>query len=260
MKTTISRHRIQIAPVGFEIDRVVLPAIAEKADKVYLMVHDNASEDKAIKYAAEIEKRLKAAKIETEFIRCNWRDIEAITRATRDLILKESDNEIALNLSSGSKNHAIAMDRACMTFKKRWNLRPFYAEAIDWVDKIFKFPKQMTVGVAFPLKPVPTHRIIVPEPELIKALKIIKANGDPKKGIRKKELAELCEKHNIIQFSSQMGNKSQVRFTTLDRNILQPLKQTWKAIHVKKVGQNYWVTLTDEGVWLHNTLYNEETF
>ena len=90
----VSRQRIHIAPVGFEIDRVVLPAIAEKADKVYLMVHDNASEDKAIKYAAEIEKRLKAAKIETEFIRCNWRDIEAITRATRDLILKESEHPV----------------------------------------------------------------------------------------------------------------------------------------------------------------------
>ena len=253
----VSRQRIHIAPVGFEIDRVVLPAVMDKADKVYLMIHDNPSEDKATKYAAEIEKRLKAAKIKTEFISCDWRNIEEITRVTRDLILKESDNEIALNLSSGSKNHAIAMDRACMTFKKRWNLRPFYAEAEEW--HAFKFPKQMTTGVK-DLKPVPTLRIIVPEPELIKALKIIKANGDPNRGIRKKELAELCEKHNIIQFSSQMGNKSQVRFTTLDRNILQPLKQTWKAIHVKKVGQNYWVTLTDEGLWLHNTLYNEETF
>ena len=253
----VSRQRIHIAPVGFEIARVVLPAVMDKADKVYLMVHDNPSEDKATKYAAELEKRLKAAKIKTEFISCDWRNIEEITRVTRDLILKESDNEIAINLASGSKNHAIAMDRACMTLRKRWNLRPFYAEAEEW--HAFKFPKQMTTGVK-DLKPVPTHRIIVPEPELIKALKIIKANGDPNKGIRKKELAELCEKHNIIQFSSQMGNKSQVRFTTLDRNILQPLKQTWKAIHVKKVGQNYWVTLTDEGVWLHNTLYNEETF
>ena len=214
----VSRQRIHIAPVGFEIDRVVLPAVMDKADKVYLMIHDNPSEDKATKYAAEIEKRLKAAKIKTEFISCDWRNIEEITRATRDLILKESDNEIAINLASGSKNHAIAMDRA------------------------------------------PTHRIIDPEPELINTLKIIKQHGHPKKGIKKKQLAEICENHKIIEFSSQGRNQSQVRLTTLDRNILQPLKKTWKAVHIEKVGQNHWVTLTDEGTWLYYTLYNEETF
>jgi len=253
----VSRQRIHIAPVGFEIDRVVLPAVMDKADKVYLMIHDNPSEDKATKYAAEIEKRLKAAKIKTEFISCDWRNIEEITRVTRDLILKESDNEIAINLASGSKNHAIAMDRACMTLRKRWNLRPFYAEAEEW--HAFKFPKQMTTGVK-DLKPVPTHRIIVPEPELINALKIIRQNGHPKKGIKKKQLAEICENHKIIEFSSQGRNQSQVRLTTLDRNILQPLKKTWKAVHIEKVGQNHWVTLTDEGTWLYYTLYNEETF
>ena len=32
--TRIAKLRVQIAPVGFEIDRVVLPAKQEKADKV----------------------------------------------------------------------------------------------------------------------------------------------------------------------------------------------------------------------------------
>ena len=33
--------RVQIAPLGFEIDRIVMPAISMKADKVYLLRHDN---------------------------------------------------------------------------------------------------------------------------------------------------------------------------------------------------------------------------
>ena len=37
----IAKLRIQIAPVGYEIDRVVLPAKQEKADKVWLLVHEN---------------------------------------------------------------------------------------------------------------------------------------------------------------------------------------------------------------------------
>ena len=75
----VSRRRIQIAPVGFEIDRVVLPAKMDKADKVFLMVHSNRSKDKAKEYTAEIEKRLKRVKIETEQIPADLWNIDEIT-------------------------------------------------------------------------------------------------------------------------------------------------------------------------------------
>ena len=57
MKSMIN-PRIHVAPVGFEIDRIVLPAVSEKADLVYLLVHSNLSDDKATKYAEEIQKKL----------------------------------------------------------------------------------------------------------------------------------------------------------------------------------------------------------
>ena len=37
----LGKKRIHIAPVGFEIDRVVIPAVDNKADKVFLLVHNN---------------------------------------------------------------------------------------------------------------------------------------------------------------------------------------------------------------------------
>ena len=48
--------RIQIAPLGFEVDRIIIPAVRMKADKVWLIAHDNAAEDKAKKYRQNIEK------------------------------------------------------------------------------------------------------------------------------------------------------------------------------------------------------------
>jgi hypothetical protein len=50
----VSRRRIHIAPVGFEIDRVVLPAKMDKADKVFLMVHSDRAADQAKEYTADI--------------------------------------------------------------------------------------------------------------------------------------------------------------------------------------------------------------
>ena len=89
-----------IAPVGFEIDRVVKPAkgikdkktggwIIQKAEKVYLLVHSDPKKDKAKQYAAEIIKQLTASKIDTKRVHVDWDDIEKITKTARNLILKE---------------------------------------------------------------------------------------------------------------------------------------------------------------------------
>jgi len=251
----IYRKRIQIAPVGFEIDRVVIPAKKEKAEKVYLMVHKNITEaNYAVhkKYYTLIQKKLKAAKIETELIYCDWKNIEEITRVARDLILKEADNEIAINLASGSKNHAIGLDRACMTFRKRDNIHPFYPEAKNY--RAVKYPCQQSSGVK-QIKQVPIHRIIVPEPELIEALKIIKHNGTDiplhkgKKGIKKKDLAEVY-----------FGDSSKVNLTKLQRNVTQKLEKTWRAIEIIQVGQSDWISLTNEGKYLRYVLKHEETY
>ncbi len=255
----VYRKRIQIAPVGFEVDRVVLPAIREKAERVYLMVHNNRSEDKATKYAAAIQKKLKAANIDTKIIYCDWQDIESITREARDLILRlsktkpgEAGNEIAINLASGSKNHAIGLDRACMTFRKRKHIHPFYPEAEKWTA--WRYPKQQSTGVK-KIKQISIHRIIVPEPELIEALRIIKRDAidiptrKGRKGVKKKDLSK-----------SLFGDSGKVSLTKLQRNITQKLVSTWRAIEIFKVGQSDWISLTDEGVYLRYVLKNEETY
>ena len=47
--------RIHIAPVAFEVDRIVISAVRMKADKVWLIAHDNVADDKASKYRQKIE-------------------------------------------------------------------------------------------------------------------------------------------------------------------------------------------------------------
>ena len=217
------------------------------------MVHKNRSEDKATKYAAAIQKKLKAASIETELVYCDWENIEEITRVARDLILQESENEIAINLASGSKNHAIGLDRACMTFRKREHIHPFYPEAEKWTA--WRYPRQQSTGVK-KIRQIPIHRIIVPEPELIEALKIIKKDSvliPTKKGrlgIKKKDLAKAI-----------YGDDSKQNLTKLQRNITQKLKKPWGAIDIfDKVSRSDWISLTDEGKYLRYVLKNEESY
>ena len=41
-------------------------------------------------------------------------------------------------------------------------------------------------------------------------------------------------------------HRSMVRFTSLDKNIIQPLEE-WGFIKVEKVGRNRWISITEEG-------------
>ena len=63
--------RVHVAPVGFEVDRIVIPAVRMKADKVWLVVHDNVADDKASKYREKIEKELEQKGIKTEIAYAN---------------------------------------------------------------------------------------------------------------------------------------------------------------------------------------------
>jgi len=106
MKSMINQ-RIHIAPVGFEIDRIVLPAVEMKADLVYLVVHDNLSTDKAQKYHTEIQKQLKKQKIKTETVYANRFRLFDIIGVVKKLIQENRKDSFYVNVASGSKIHAI---------------------------------------------------------------------------------------------------------------------------------------------------------
>ena len=247
-------ERIHIAPVGFEVDRIVLPAIEMKADKVYLLIHDNKSEDKASLWIKDVKKELKNNKIETEIVYANWRDIDSITKSVRNLLLQLKGNNIYINLASGSKNHAIGLDRAVMTLdqSERDNIQMFYAESKSYLG--FSHPKQLSTGVR-EIKSVRSHRIVIPNKKLIGALKIIsdyyEEENEP---IKKKELAKRCEDAGLLNISSTSSNRSQVILTSLDKTIIKYLKEPWKAIVEEQQGRNRLISLTDEGKYLVSIL------
>lgn len=232
--------RVHIAPVGFEIDRVVIPAKRLKADKVWLLIHDNPAEDKAAPFVKKIKSELKKSKIKSATISSDRMNLFAIIKSIRGIIEEERGNNIYVNVASGSKIQSIGCMMACMTIPDRQNVRPFYAEAEEYSG--FK-GQQQSSGVKN-VKPLPTFEIHTPRYELIKTLNIIKDHGGK---ITKKELAKIADESKIIRVNAREGNYSAVRYTTLDKNIIQPLKKQWNLITVEKVGRNHHVSITEEG-------------
>ena len=233
--------RVHIAPVGFEIDRIVIPAVEMKADKVWLVVHDNVSEDKASKYQDKIEKALEKKGIKTEIAHANRLRLFPIIKAVTGIIFKERKNEIYVNVATGSKIHAIGCMMACMLFDDRDKIHPFYAQAEKYPE--YEGKTQQTYGIA-EIHPLPTYRIGTPKRELLEAMKIIKDAGGR---IQKKKMAEEAEHRKIITVNARKMNFTQARFASLDKNIVQPLVETWGFVEVEKIGRNRWLKMTEDG-------------
>ena len=233
--------RVHIAPVGFEVDRIIIPAVRMRADKVWLVVHDNPAEDKAHKYLLKIEKELAKKGIKTGIAHANRLMLFPIIKAVKEIIIKERKNDIYVNVATGSKIHAIGCMMACMIFDKREHIHPFYAQADKYPE--YDGMAQQTYGVK-EIHKLPTYRIGTPKWELLEAMRIIKkANGR----IQKKKMAEEAEKSKIITINAKKQNFTQARFASLDKNIVQPLVETWGFVEVEKIGRNRWLKMTEDG-------------
>ena len=239
--TRIAKLRVQIAPVGFEIDRVVLPAKQEKADKMWLLVHKNRSDDKARPFITRITSQLKRLGIKTVEESHDRHDLFQIIRAVKNIIEKEEGNDIYANLASGSKIQAIGIMMACMMFNDDSNVHPFYVEAENYPG--FEAKRPLSMGIK-EIQNVPAYSIKIPDSKLIGALRIITTKNGK---ITKKDMAKLAEDEDLISVNpANKDNRSMVRFTSLDKNIIKPLEK-WQFIKIEKIGRNRWIKITQEG-------------
>lgn len=130
-----ARLRIHIAPLGFESDRIVLPAVEMKADKVWILIHSNPKQTKAKSYLDDIKVRLRKERIECETKKLDRLDLFSNIKSLRSIIDNEGDdNTYYINVSSGSKIQAVACTMACMMFNKKNNLIPYYAQPEDYFE------------------------------------------------------------------------------------------------------------------------------
>ena len=87
----LAKLRVHIAPVGFEIDRIVLPAIEMKADKVWLIRNENLATEKAGSYIAKITAELKKEKISVQTVGSDRNDIFKILKTVKDIFEEERE-------------------------------------------------------------------------------------------------------------------------------------------------------------------------
>jgi hypothetical protein len=257
---SIANMRIMIAPVGFEVDRVVVPAIQNRVDKVFLIMHNNKSGDKAASFFKRIVDELKKNNIKSEEVQADRNNLFELIKIVRKIIDDSRKSEFLINVSSGSKIQAVACMMAIMIFDDRTNLKPFYVEPEKYNEEYKKKNIQQSYGIKN-IYELPTYQIKTPDYKLLKALEIIKeyTNKPNYKGrINKKELARILEEREVIKIGgitepgeSVPKNHKNSKYSTLDKQIVQPLKSTdskgWGFITEEKIGRSRYISFTEEG-------------
>jgi hypothetical protein len=232
--------------MGFEVDRIVLPAKQMRADRVWLLNHNKPEEDKGNPFIPQVEKKLKDSNIECKKTQANRTDLFDNLRAFHWIVLEEKSNSIFVNVSVGSKIQAIASMMACMMFKDVVAIKPYYVVPKKY--SIIPQQKQETEGMN-KIIPLPDYKIEIPSKKLVKCLELVNEHDGGK--VSKKKLKDISIQNKLIHERSREDNEGedyseQAGFMALNKTLIEPLL-SWRFIAVEKVGSHHVVSLTNEG-------------
>jgi hypothetical protein len=211
--------RVHIAPVGFEIDRVIEPLIRLKADKVWLIIEENIEDSDAKFYYKKIKARLDEVKIVTVEKRCDIRSLFDLLNIYRIIIEDESKNQVFINVSTGNKIQAIAGMMAAMIFNEESaEITPYYVIPENYDVKPSK-GQQITSGYKDVFQ-LPNYKIERPKESHIAALNIINENNRTSK----KVLIEKFLEKKLIVIENE-GHTEAAKYSQLNKKYLEPLIQ-----------------------------------
>lgn len=170
--------RVHVAGQGFEVRRIVDPALEMRADKVYLLTDPPRGELK--KYHDRVLHHLREAKVETVVRHCEVWDPNAVVGEMGRIAEAERGNHVYVNLGTGPKTCAIAATLAAML----WDLTAYYPR-VDYGAAPVEGPQD------FPVKErteIPTFHLDPPGPEVLTVLELLaEKKGRP---ARKKEVVD----------------------------------------------------------------------
>ena len=90
--TNLATFRVHIAPLGFEVVRITIPLKQTKADKLWLLSHENRSSDLSAPYLEKIKKECKKLGVEVKIAYADRLSIFKVIKSIKDIIEKEKGN------------------------------------------------------------------------------------------------------------------------------------------------------------------------
>lgn len=234
-------ERVHVAPVGFEIDRIVLPFLEMKGERIHLIVRKerNARGDRCVE---GITQELKRHSKPFELHKIDL-DLFKIIHVCRQVIAEElkSKNHVFVNISSGGSIQAVASHFATLTFRD--GVSAYYAYPETYVEKVDPSRPQASSGISR-IEVIPHYSIELPDDTELAFLKIVAEARIPSK----RAILEECRRRGII---SQEGKSKPYGHVVLENKFVKPLESSG-LLRVLDKGRRSRILLTEKGL---NTLH-----
>lgn len=224
--------RIHIAGQGFEVRRIVQPALDMRADRVYLLTDPPKAKLKP--YHDRVVKRLKAAGVETMVRLCEVWDPNAVVGEIGRIAEAERGNHLYVNLGTGPKTCAIAGSLAAML----WGLDAYYPK-VDYDagpdDPAVPDDRPVTGTTS-----IPTFRLDPPGGDVLAVLELLgEKAGRP---ARKKEVVERLRERRFLKPESS----AQAEQNVADRVLKRALE--WGFLDSEGEGRRRRLRLNERGL------------
>jgi len=229
-------ERVHLMPVGYENDRIVLPAKRFQADRVVLLAYEDETDHPS--YQETVRDRLAAAGIDHETVRCDIFDFYDCIGTVAELATRFADHEVYVNLASGSKVTAIGGMIACMAT----GATPYYVRAEHYAAET---DGDVAEGI-HSVTELPTYPMESPEPQHVAVMDY----ADREDGARKRDLIDFGKEQGLPFIAEREAANRKSEYRLLDSHVLDPLAANG-YVALEDVGRSTRVSLTESGV---NTL------
>ena len=232
--------RVHIVPLGYEYERVTVPAIRMRADRVSLIYHEGDDPAQRPEYYADIHEDLRAAGIAVDDDNvCDIFDLYDTLRTVAELIQANREHDVYVNLASGGKVTAIAGMIACMV---TGTAEPIYVGAAEYgQDKEVPVAEDVTS-----VSRLPTYPIQAPSRDPLRLLRYVVDAGP----VTKQECIEFAVGAGIDPLADHSDDDVRGLYRLLDSHLLDSLRDDG-YVETFKRGRNKYVEATAEGA---NTL------
>jgi len=229
-------ERVHLMPVGYENDRLVLPAERLRADRVVLLAYEDETDHPS--YAGTVRGRLDEAGIDHETVRCDIFDFYDSIGTVAELATRFADHEVYVNLASGSKVTAIGGMIACMAT----GATPYYVRAEHYAAET---DGDVAEGI-HSVTELPTYPMESPEPQHVAVMDYI----DREDSVRKRDLIDFGTELGLPFIAEREAANRKSEYRLLDSHVLDPLAGNG-YVTLEDVGRSTRVSLTESGL---NTL------
>ena len=224
--------RVHVAPVGYENDRVVLPADRLNADRVVLLEYEDETEHPS--FVGEVRDRLDERGIDHETVKCDLFDFYDCIGTIGAVVSGFDDDEVYVNLASGSKVTAIGGMIACMAT----GVTPYYVRAERYGPLT---DDSVSEGVRS-VHELPTYPMESPERQHVAVLEYL-AETD---SATKKQVIAFSEESGLDFLAGREDADVKGKYRLLDSHVVRPL-ESHGYVDVDTRGRTRRLSITAEG-------------